>query len=271
MSKITNDRYFTPIHVAEHCWKIVEDYIANLKDYFIIEPSCGDGAFFHNEKYCPNVGIDILIDECNCFKERMIEYDFLKTEFKVNQPVLVIGNPPYGMKMNLAQKFFRHSTEFAEYIAFILPISQLNNTQSLFEFDLIHSEDLGDQEYSGRKLHCCFNVYRRPQTGVLNRRKSSKLRSVKIVRNDSKTYSTAPYDIRICAWGNGTAGKILNDDEHYSAEYKIFIEPNLVEHDEILRLLKTYDWKNNMKHIAMRKIQQFHIINVIKENFPNVD
>ena len=66
---------------------------------------------------------------------------------------LVIGNPPYGSRMNMAQKFFKKSVELGDYIAFILPISQYKTTQSLFEFDLVYSEDLGEQIYTDRKLH----------------------------------------------------------------------------------------------------------------------
>ena len=43
-----------------------------------------------------------------------------------------------------------------DMIGFILPISQLNNTDSLYLFDLVESVDLGVLEYSGMKVHCCF-------------------------------------------------------------------------------------------------------------------
>ena len=34
------------------------------------------------------------------------------------------------------------------------------------EFDLIESVDLGILEYSGMKVHCCFNIYIRPKNGI---------------------------------------------------------------------------------------------------------
>ena len=74
---------------------------------------------------------------------------------------LIIGNPPYGRCMNMAQKFYKKSVGIADHIAFILPISQFNNTRSMYEFDLVYSEDLGVQHYSDRDLHCCFNIYSR--------------------------------------------------------------------------------------------------------------
>ena len=73
--------------------------------------------------------------------------------------------------MNLASKFIKKCYDIADYISFILPISQLNNNYKFYEFDLIHSEDLGEQYYTDRNIHCCLNIYRRPTTGKLNNKK----------------------------------------------------------------------------------------------------
>ena len=118
---------------------------------------------------------------------------------------------------------YKKATEIGDSIAFILPISQLNNSDSLYEFDLIKSIDLGVLEYSGMKVHCCFNIYKRPVDGELNKRPNNKLKDVSIYRQDSKEYMNKDFDIRMCYWGDGTAGKILQSSEHYSAEYKIKI------------------------------------------------
>ena len=65
----------------------------------------------------------------------------------------------------------------------------------MFEFDLIYSEDLGECTYSDRILHCCFNIYKRPVNG-LNKQIRTKLKDVKIVRQDSKQYNEiVNYDI----------------------------------------------------------------------------
>ena len=54
----------------------------------------------------------------------------------------------------------------------------MNNVKQLYEFDLVYSEDLGKWDYSGVDLHCCFNIYKRPSSGVLN----SKPKLIKIDR-----------------------------------------------------------------------------------------
>lgn len=71
----------------------------------------------------------------------------------------------------------------------------------------------------------------------------------------------------MCAWGDGTAGKILAETEHYSAEYKIKVDDNHPLHNEIVQYLNDFNWREYLNCIAMRKIQQFHIINILKDKF----
>ncbi|MDE6285041.1 MAG: hypothetical protein K2M17_04780, partial [Bacilli bacterium] len=207
MSKIKSDKYYTPIEIANHCWSKVNEIIGLFLISDIIEPSCGNGSFYHYDNRKPDIGIDILpeIEGYPIYKE-----DFLNIEIPYKKNRLIIGNPPYGDKMSLAQKFYRKSVEIADYIAFILPISQLNNTQSLYQFDLIYSEDIGTHVYTDRKLHCCLNIYKRPDNGILNSKPKNKINGINIKRKYNKGYEEMEYDIRICGWGDGTAGKILS-------------------------------------------------------------
>ena len=78
----------------------------------------------------------------------------------------IIGNPPFGNSNSLSVKFYKKAIKECDYISFIQSISQLNNNKQMYEFDLIYSEDLGLKEYSGVKLHCCLNIYRKPQKGI---------------------------------------------------------------------------------------------------------
>ncbi|MEY8352474.1 hypothetical protein AALB39_03860 [Lachnospiraceae bacterium 54-53] len=232
----------------------------------IIEPSCGDGSFYNHNKYVPHFGYDI---EPQCDFSNVIKGDYLAQDIKYLPGRLVIGNPPYGRCLNLAQKFFKKSIGIADYIAFILPISQLNNTRSMYEFDLIFSDDLGKRLYTDRDLHCCFNIYKRPINGKLNPKPKSKLDDVTIYRQDCTGYEEKLFDLRMCYWGDGTAVKILSNNERYSAEYKIKINNENLK-DQIVKLLLTFNWKDYLNCIAMRKIQQFHIVDVLKNNILNI-
>ena len=261
MAKIELDKYYTPVNLAKYCIDKTFEIIGKENITDIIEPSAGNGSF-SNQLEC--VAYDV-----NPEHKSIIKQDYLKLELEYKKGRLIIGNPPYGRCMNLAQKFYKKSIQIGDYIAFILPISCLNNTQSLFEFDLIYSEDLGEHNYSNRQLHCCFNIYKRPING-LNKQKRIKLKDVKIIRQDSKQYNEIiNYDIRMCYWGNGSAGKILKDNEHYAAEYKIIILNDDIRED-VIRVLNEVNWFDELNKIAMLKIQQFHIYNLLKREIPNI-
>lgn len=75
----------------------------------------------------------------------------------------------------------------------------------------------------------------------------------------------------MCYWGNGSAGKILTDsDEKYSGEYKIVIN-NPALRDEVLRVLTEVDWHSELNKIAMLKIQQFHICELLLREIPEIE
>lgn len=179
MAKIENDKYYTPIELANYCIDKTVEIIGEKNITDIIEPSCGNGSFFHHEKYVPKTGFDIIPEIESTTEYSIIKSDYLTFQIPYKSGRLVIGNPPYGEKLYLAQKFYKKSVEIADYISFILPISQLDNISSLYEFDLIHSEDLGKRDYSGRNLHCCLNVYARPKDG-LNKKPVYKLSDIYI-------------------------------------------------------------------------------------------
>ena len=268
MAKIENDKYYTPVSLANYCWDRVLEIIGEENISEVVEPSVGNGSFLQHPKAFVHFAYDIE-PECQSDTTIIIKDDYLSQDVKYLWGRLVIGNPPYGRCLNLAQKFFKKSVDIADYVAFILPISQLNNTRSMYEFDLVYSEDLGVQHYTDRDLHCCFNIYKRPEDGELNKKPVAKLKDITIYRQDSKGYGDREFDIRMCYWGDGTAGKILKDGENYSAEYKIKINNENLK-DDIIKVLSTFDWKEYLNCIAMRKIQQFHIVDVLKEHIKNI-
>ena len=258
MAKIKNDKYYTSKELALYCINKTYEIIGDKNIVDVIEPSAGSGSF---SKQIPIgcTAYDIDPDD-----EDIIKNDFLELDIDYLKGRLIIGNPPYGEKMNLAQKFYKKSINICDYVAFILPISQLNNNISLFEFDLIYSEDLGKQDYSGVKLHCCFNIYKRPESGELNNKSTKKLKDISIIRQDSKKFSeTNIYDLRMCYWG-ASAGRILKYDEHYAAEYKIVIHNEDLK-SKIIEVLSNVNWQEELNYIAMPKIQQFHIIKVLQK------
>ena len=159
---------------------------------------------------------------------RVIKQNFLELELNYKKGRCVIGNPPYGNRMNLVIQFYKKSVSLGDYIAFILPISQFNNNIKMYEFNLIHSENLGIKRYSDRDIHCCLNIYKRNKNG-LNKKHNYKLKDVEIKedvtsknpkREKIVKYDDFKYDIRICFWGAAT-GQEVEYERQYAHEFCI--------------------------------------------------
>lgn len=267
-NKLDLDQYYTSYEDMEYCvnkaWDVIKDLGYEVSEF--LEPSAGEGVF---SNYLATSGLDVIAIDIEPKGEDIIKADFLTYDLEYKEGRFIIGNPPYGARLNLAQKFYKRAVELGDYIAFILPISQLNNTQFLYEFNLVHSEDLGKLVFSNKKkVHCCLNVYIRPKNG-LNKKIPTKLKDVTIVRQDKKGYEDIEFDIRMCYWGDATAGKILKEGESYSGEYKIIIHNKELK-DDIINLLSTIKWKDEIDSVAMRRIKQYHIIQVLKKYIPNI-
>ena len=255
--KIKSDKYYTDPIIAKHCIDKTFEVIGRDNITDIVEPSAGNGSFSH-QVAC--TAIDIEPEGIG-----ILQQDFLTWDIQYKKGRLIIGNPPFGERNNLARKFYLKAAHIGDYIAFILPISQYNNTQSLNKFGLVYSEDLGIADYSGRKLHCCLNVYKRGEKPY----KKLKLTDIDIIRKDRKGYDTTPFDIRMCCWGNGSAGKILKDGEKYAAEYKIKIN-NEALRNRIIDFFNKVNWFENKPMISMMRISQQEIFNKLKEAIPEI-
>ena len=269
MAKINLDKYYTDIEIAKSCIRKTYDIIGLDNITEIIEPSAGNGSFSNLINGYSNYFKGCISYDIEPEQKNIIKQDFLKLHLPYKKGRLFIGNPPFGEKNLLAMKFYKHCVMMGDYIAFILPISQYNNNQQMFEFDLIYSEDLGMKTYTDRDLHCCFNIYRRPESGEYNPKPQTRLKDISIYRQDSNGYRERDFDLRMCYWGDGTAGKILKDGENYSAEYKIKINNDNIK-NKIIETLTYFNWKEYLNCIAMRKIQQFHIVDVLRKAIPEI-
>lgn len=216
--KIENDKYYTPQETAQSC--IDKTYeicnLHNIEISQVIEPSAGNGSFLKLIPDC--IGYDIEPED-----NSIIKADFLKLDIDYQKGRLIIGNPPFGERNNLARSFFKKSVKISDVVGFILPITQLNNSNTLFDFDLVESIDLGIVNFSdSRKLHCCFNIYIRPKNGLLNKSNTSNKSDLfKLFDKRDKNYDSLEYDFCIIRRGSNV-GKITTPDKH-NMIYKVLV------------------------------------------------
>ena len=262
MAKIQNDKYYTSPDLAEYCVKKTREVIGedNIIEY--IEPSAGSGVFL-NYLDKPYFAYDIEPED-----DRVVKADWLEIDLGYKKGRCIIGNPPFGSRNTLSVQFYKKSIVLCDYIAFILPISQFNNNQQMYEFDLVYSEDLGKREYSDRVVHCCFNIYKKP-SGQLNSKPDYKLKDIDIteVRLNNKTVEK--YDFKIIAWGAGV-GRLLNSDEHYAKEFYITVNREELK-GKVLKVLQTVNWIKEYAMTATPNLLQWQVCKYLKEQIPELN
>jgi predicted RNA methylase len=147
------DQYNTLPKVAEYCWNSFREVLKKegetLRNYKIIEPSAGSGAFFDLLPKNRRIGIDV-----DKFKSEYTQQDYLTWEpnFTDERPVVAIGNPPFGYRGWLALEFLNKSAEFCDYVGFILPMSFQSDGKGspkhrVKGMTLIHSEHLSGEVF----------------------------------------------------------------------------------------------------------------------------
>lgn len=269
--KIKNDKYYTPKELAKYVVDKTIEIIGeeNITEY--IEPSAGAGVFleFLDKPY---LAYDIEPEGESIAKQDYLE---LELELGYKKGRCVIGNPPYGNKNTLSVQFYKKSIELGDYISFILPISQLNNNQQMYHFDLIHSEDLGKRKYTDRELQCCLNIFRRNKSGELNKKPNYKLLDIKIVENrrsGRQIKNMDDYDIGICSFGSGIIGKIPKEKGQYAKEFYFKIYNESLK-DEIIELITTTNWELDVCNgiSGQTNLAQWQVYKYIKEQIPEIN
>lgn len=267
-SKLHLDKYYTPSNLAEYVVDKTNEIIGadNIIEY--LEPSAGEGVFL-NYFNKPYRAYDIEPDD----NSRILRCDFLKLDLEYKEGRCVIGNPPFGEKNNMSRLFFRKSIELGDYIAFILPISQLNNNYQMYQFELIYSEDLGKVSFSNeRDVHVCLNIFKRPEHGGFNKRNVYKLKDVELkeVRKSRNQYLPKDwvYDIGICIWGS--VGEIIEREGTYQQELYIKVN-NKDLREQVLTVIENTDWCEEYYMTKSPSLMQWQVYRHLKKQIPEIE
>lgn len=265
MAKNVNDEYYTPEDLAEYCVNKTKEVLNLPNTTKYMEPSAGGGAFL---PYLPK---DTLAIDINPQSDNVSLGNFLEDDFEYKDGQCIIGNPPFGFRNNLAVKFFKKAITLGDYVAFILPISQLDNQQQMFEFDLVYSEDLGKRLYSGIDVHCCFNIYKKPDNGAHKRKPSCDIDGVNYYEYRRGGCNNVPdkYDVGFCRFGS--VGKQPVQIGQYAQEAYIYIDASIIPTKlPLLDYLINFDWKGHRPSTSTPTLYKWEIMKVIKEYLESV-
>ncbi len=169
------DQFYTKPRVARDCYRAFELVAkragSDLSNHWFVEPAAGCGSFYQALPPHRRTGVDIdprqlpRIDNTG-----IIRADYLTWQPKRGRKYAVIGNPPFGKRGRLAVAFFNHST-FAEFIAFVVPVSFRKYTihrQLSAKYALLHRKPLANESFctpdgKGYAVNAEFQVWtRRP-------------------------------------------------------------------------------------------------------------
>ena len=144
------DQFFTKKSTSIECLEILKEKLIELNidinNYTFIEPSAGDGSFYDELPEDKRIGIDI-----EPRRDGVIESDFLEW-LPDDGNYITIGNPPFGLRGNLALRFINHSAKFSDFTAFILPqifesSGKGNCMDRVVGLNLIHSQKIDSSFY----------------------------------------------------------------------------------------------------------------------------
>jgi predicted RNA methylase len=204
------DKFYTHQYIAKHLIaKAIGFLHLNMLTTFI-EPSAGNGSFSEvlaKEGYKVDA-FDIMPENIN-----IRQADFLKMESKNYD--LMIGNPPFGKKGDLAIKFINKGLKHCQFVAFILPATFLKySAQSKIDKEavLAFSEALPENSFftpDGKSYNCpsVFQIWTNYKTFINLREKKPNLSNsdFKIHRHNATEISKKylDYDWDFCVYCQG--------------------------------------------------------------------
>lgn len=166
------DQFFTRDDVAKTCLDQIINILVKL-DYDVpalhfIEPAAGGGAFIRaleSRKFHDFSAYDIEK------KQSYIQQaDFLNSDLSADLPakkqVVVIGNPPFGKRARLAIDFINQSFQYADTVAFIVPLTfdkYLTQKQIVDDANLVFNQKLNPASFTfmGEEfsVRCCLQIW----------------------------------------------------------------------------------------------------------------
>ncbi|WP_106078866.1 SAM-dependent methyltransferase [Mesoplasma coleopterae] len=163
------DKFYTNPSIIS---KLIEnvDWILKASGYGYdinwIEPSAGSGNFIHSlHKNFYKVKVQAFDIEPH-FNNKIIKANFLEIKPKYKPNNVVIGNPPFGKRADLAIKFINQSFLWADVVAFILPNQfQRYLTQNKISKNalLIHQSKIAEDSFlvndKPYNVNCIFQIW----------------------------------------------------------------------------------------------------------------
>jgi hypothetical protein len=266
------DKFYTIPSVVDKCLEIIGNNY-NWNDWdLVVEPSAGNGSFFTKLPTDKRIGIDISPEHTDIIKQDYFTY---RPPSKCKR-ILVIGNPPFGRISSLAIRFFNHSAEWCDVIAFIIPltfrrISVQNKLNS--NFHLVVDEEIPTKPCSfspPMMAKCCFQIWERRDTPRHNIKLTTIHDDFKFLpfgEKDDKGQPTPPSnaDFAIRAYG-GKCGEIIQHNLHTLTAKNIHWIKSNINIDVLMTRFKSLDYSISHNTVRQNSIGKGELVKLYIEN-----
>jgi hypothetical protein len=226
--KNEKDQYYTKPMVAEQCIAKLIENCPNPDMYQWIEPSAGSGVFLRAvPQTFRSMGIDI-----DPKSPDILRGDFLTWCPATECKRIFFGNPPFGRQGSLAKSFIKHSAQFADIIAFILPRSFVKPSMNRvfpLKFHCVYSGELEKNSFVVNGLEydvpCVFQIWAKKET--------DRLVQTPIVEEGFRYVKyNEPFDIAFKRAGGkaGQCNRIPMNDAGHQYHYYLKLDEKYVSH-----------------------------------------
>lgn len=182
------DQFFTTESMAGECLDKVLPILDKLgyQDISFLEPSAGAGSFMDA---AVNRGFNVIGADIDPKRDDVHYVDFVNDDLAASiggmslpskEELVVIGNPPFGKRSQLAIDFIKRSFEYSDTIAFILPIQfrkYLTQKRVVSEARLVVNETLDPDSFTFKgksySVRCVLQVWTKrniDETGLTDER-----------------------------------------------------------------------------------------------------
>jgi hypothetical protein len=267
------DSYFTSPETAQKCIDIANRVIPD-GDYIYVEPSAGEGVFYNLLPEDHRIGIELHDRKCPEF----IQADYLTWYPKETDNYIVVGNPPFGVRGAIALAFINRSFLFADYVAFVLPMSfhsngKGSNMKRVKNGHLIHSEVLyGESFFSPDnnkeiKVNTLFQIWKKGEgKGIFLDYDISKYADIYTVCSSPDRLcgldKIEKYDFYVSSsfFGESLPTVYNFEDVKYGSGYGVILK---TDKEDILNKIDNVEWNdysslatNSCKHIRKYGIEK---------------
>lgn len=297
LNEVGLDQFYTNVHTVEYCLDILQGFLndrkISLDDCVFVEPSAGSGSFSNALFAYEVIAMDLepapLYDSSSNFpiieKQDFLTWDPLSEEAIANahdnnKTIVCIGNPPFGYRGWLALAFMNKCAIFADYCAFILPMSfasegkgspkyRVNDMRCVSNFELMKEEFITSDKIS--KFNVVYQIWEKGENKKPDYSLVDDVFEIKFVcdisyRSCGQKFkekadvfvSQAYYD------NNGMVITNVWEDVLYASAYGVRIKnQQQVSVDELTKALNETDWNkystsatHGCRHVGMSEIKQ---------------